>query len=105
VPADRESGPARAVRRVERHGSQRFAILEVQRLARDFARECAGCRDDDERALVRRRRPPADVLQQQRRGEEDQRRHVEIRGYFAVLSDAGGKSKYASTSSSSSSSE
>ena len=65
----------------------------MQRLTRDIAGDRTGRGYDNQRALGRRGRLPADVLREQRRGKQEKRRHVEIRGPFAVLSEDGGKSK------------
>src|SRR6266576_2433827 len=102
VPANRERLDLDAVARRQRHSGQSFAVAEMQRLTGDLPRDRAGSRYDHELTLPRRCGLPGDVLGE--KGGQHQQHHVETRGLVAVLSLLGGKSKYASTSSSSSSS-
>ena len=102
VPANRERLDVDAVARRQRHSGQSFAVAEMQRLTGDLPRERAGSRYDHELTLPRRCGLPGDVLGE--KGGQHQQHHVETRGLVAVLSLLGGRSKYASTSSSSSSS-
>src|SRR5881392_2059263 len=103
VPANGKRPYRGAVGRAQRHRGQRLAAAEVQRLARELTGDGPGGGKDNQRTLTRRRRLPGDVLRNQRR-EDEQQRHVEIRGPLTVLSAEAGRSKYASTSSRSSSS-
>src|SRR5436190_14876375 len=103
VPANRKRLNADRVARGQRDGGERFAVAKMQRLTGDLPGDRAGGRHDDERALARRGRLPGEVLYTQSRTRQQPQHHVETRDLAADVS-LGGRSKYASISSRSSSS-